>query len=262
MIVQCVGRILDSASFSIRHENRWRKPLAKPKPKILVTPLSIVKFSLLLLMAILGCSSCEKVQSLLKKDEGKPPAKVAAATSAPAPAPATAVAPAAATTPQSHTGRAVSEISAGDFESFRQQTGKVVIIDFYADWCGPCRQLGPILEQIASSHQGQVLVGKVNVDKASAIAASEGVKGIPDVRIFRDGKEIDRFVGLPPEAEVRRRVESHIKVSPPPAPKPVEAAKAKTVPGKPNAEAEKPKPAAPPIQPMTKDWMPEGIKRR
>lgn len=218
-----------------------------------------MKLSFLLLAILFGCSSCEKVRSLLKKDEGKPPAPAKATATTPA-----ATTPTTAPATPSYAGQTVSEISASDFESFRQQPGKVVIIDFYADWCGPCRQLGPILERVASSHQGLVVVGKVNVDKSPELASSEGVKGIPDVRIFRDGKEIDRFVGLPPETEVRRRIESHLKVSPPPAPKPAEVAKPKTEPGKSKteAEAEIPKPATPPIQPMIKDWMPEGIKRR
>ena len=91
------------------------------------------------------------------------------------------------------------------------QPGKVVVIDFYADWCGPCRKLGPILDQIASEHGGKILVGKVNVDQNRELASSEGVRGIPDVRIFRDGREVDRFVGLPGESEVRRRLEVHLK---------------------------------------------------
>ncbi len=215
-----------------------------------------MKFSLILVATLLGCSSCEKVRSLIGKGGEKPPAAAAA---------------------KPYTGAAVSEISASDFESFRQQTGKVVIIDFYADWCGPCKQLGPILDQVASSHQGLVLVGKVNVDKSPELAAGEKVKGIPDVRIFLDGKEVDRFVGFPPEAEVRRRVESHLKGIVPAAPKPAEAEKPKIevektkvseaektkgAAGKPKTEVEKPKVAEPLTLPMPKDWMPEGMKRR
>lgn len=225
-------------------------------------PLPIVKFSFILVATLLACSSCEKVRDLIGKGGEKPAA--VAETKAPA-APA-----------KPHTGPAVSEISASDFESFRQQTGKVIIIDFYADWCGPCRKLGPILDQVASSHQGLVLVGKVNVDKSPALASSEGVKGIPDVRMFRDGKEIDRFVGAPPEAEVRRRVESHLKglASAPPtsaeAEKPkIKAGKPKAAAGKPSgaagkpkAEEEQPKVAEPLTRPMPKNWMPEGMKRR
>lgn len=220
-----------------------------------------MKFSLLLVATLLGCSSCEKVRTLIGKGEKKPP------TAAPAPAatPAAAAAPASApaTAPKPYVaGPAVSEISAGDFESFRQQTGKVIIVDFYADWCGPCKQLGPILEQVAASHSGLVLVGKVNVDKSPELAGREGVKSIPDVRIFRDGKEIDRFVGLPPEAEVRRRVESHLKAVESPAPKPAVVEKTKTEAGAAKTKPEKPKVAEPLTRPMPKNWMPEGMKRR
>jgi len=199
-------------------------------PKFFPLPLTM-KFYILLLITLFASSSCEKVRTIIRKGGGKPTAPAA---------------PAVASTP--YTGPAVSEISENDFESFRQQTGKVIVIDFYADWCGPCKKLGPILDQVASSHQGQVLVGKVNVDKSPKISTSHGVKSIPDVRIFRDGKEVDRFVGLPPAAEVRRRIENHLKALPPVAPKPV--------------EAEKPKPTTPMTQPMSKDWLPEGMKRR
>lgn len=209
-----------------------------------------MKHSLLLVAAFLSCSSCEKVRTLIGKGEKKPAATATAAVTAPA------------TATQAYSGPAVSEISASEFESFRQQAGKVVVIDFYADWCGPCKKLGPILDQVAASHPGLVVVGKVNVDKSPALASGEGVKSIPDVRIFRDGKEVDRFVGLPPESEVRRRVESHLKGFVSAVPKSAEPKKAKTETEKAKTEAEKPKVAEPLTRPMPKDWMPEGMKRR
>lgn len=258
MIVHCAGRILDSASSSIPHRKSSREKARnrhKSQTQSSRKPIPAVKFSHILVVTLLGCSSCEKVRSLLGKGGEKPPAA--------------AEAKAAVVAAKPYTGAAASEISASDIGGFRQQAGKVVIIDFYADWCGPCKQLGPILDQIASSHQGLVLVGKVNVDKSPELAASEKVSGIPNVRIFRDGKEVDRFVGLPPEAEVRRRVESQLKRLVPTATKPAEAGKPKVgEAGKPKCTAEKladvetPKVAEPLTRPMPKDWMPEGMKRR
>jgi len=141
----------------------------------------------------------------------------------------------------------VTDLTRANYESFRGQTGKVTVIDFYADWCGPCRKLAPLLASISNKHAGKILVGKVNVDHERELAAKEGVRGIPDVRIYRDGLEVDRFVGLPSEADVRSRLEAHLKD--PPKPKAA-------------AEAVKPPAPQPTIQPMPKDWLPPGMQRR
>ncbi len=155
--------------------------------------------------------------------------------------------PAADVSATADSGSWVITIPQGGYDSFRLQPGKVVVIDFHADWCGPCRQLGPILEKIASDHGGKILVGKVNVDEYREIAAKEGVQGIPDVRIYRDGGEVDRFVGLPDESEVRRRLETQLIG----LPQSTSAA----------GEA-KPDPPAQAPQPMSKDWLPPGMQRR
>lgn len=139
----------------------------------------------------------------------------------------------------------VTQLDGDNFESFASQRGKVVVIDFYADWCGPCRALAPVLDQIASESKGLILIGKVNVDQNSQLSGKHGVRGIPDVRIFRDGKEVDRFVGAPPEMEVRKRIEVHAKGLPPATPM--------------AGQNEKPQPS---ITPATKDWLPPGIERR
>ncbi len=186
-----------------------------------------MKFSLFLIaVALAVLSSCDKVRNLMENLGDK--------------------APAAAATP--YAGEWVSEITGSGFDALRQQPGRVVLIDFYADWCGPCRRLGPVLQAIATEQQGLVLVGKVNVDKARDLASSSGVKGIPDVRIFRDGKQVDRFVGMPGEAEIRRRIAKQLEGLPP---LPVEAADPATS-----------KPAEPVTRPMSKDWLPPGMKRR
>jgi thioredoxin len=183
-------------------------------------------FPMVLLAVFSGLVSCEKVREMAGRFTKKPAAEVGT--------------PAAA-------GSWVTHIPQGGYDAFRQQSGKLVVIDFYADWCGPCRQLGPILDKIAGEHGGKILIGKVNVDQNEVLASREGVRGIPDVRIFRDGAEVDRFVGLPVESEVRRRLETHIKGLSEHSPEAVDA----------NPAA--PKPSA---QPMSKDWLPPGMQRR
>ncbi|MGE4276241.1 MAG: thioredoxin [Lawsonibacter sp.] len=76
--------------------------------------------------------------------------------------------------------------------------GKLMMVDFWADWCGPCRMLGPVIEDLAGQYGEKVVVGKVNVDEEQELAIRYGVMSIPTVIFFKDGKEIERKVGVMP----------------------------------------------------------------
>ena len=74
-------------------------------------------------------------------------------------------------------------------------SGKVVLVDFWASWCGPCRMVSPVIDRIAQEYEGKILVGKVNVDDEGALAAEYAVVSIPTVVLFKDGKPVEKLVG-------------------------------------------------------------------
>ncbi|WP_420810882.1 thioredoxin [Deinococcus ficus] len=96
----------------------------------------------------------------------------------------------------------------GTDESFAQDTraSVPVLVDFWAPWCGPCRVIGPVLEQIARDHAGRVRIVKVNVDENPRTPSEFGVQGIPTLIIFRDGQLADRIVGAAPRATIEQKL--------------------------------------------------------
>lgn len=83
-----------------------------------------------------------------------------------------------------------------DFEKVVMEGKGIVLVDFWASWCGPCRMVGPIIEQLAEEYEGKVTVGKVNVDEESALASEFAVVSIPTIIIFKDGKQVEKLVGV------------------------------------------------------------------
>lgn len=87
-------------------------------------------------------------------------------------------------------------ITDDNFDEAVKKSKGLVLVDFYADWCMPCRMLSPIIEQLAEDYQGRVTIGKLDVDKNPDVAAALSVTGIPTLMLFKDGQSVERLVGL------------------------------------------------------------------
>jgi len=91
-----------------------------------------------------------------------------------------------------------------------ESQNRLVMVDFWADWCGPCKSVMPILEKLVQEYQGQVLLARVNADEQGRIAAQFGVRSLPTVVFMKDGQPIDGFMGAQPESAIRELLEKHL----------------------------------------------------
>lgn len=86
-------------------------------------------------------------------------------------------------------------------------TDKLVVIDFWAEWCGPCKMIGPIIEEIAEEYKDKVVVGKVNVDENDETTGKYGIRNIPTVIFVKDGKVVDKLVGAGPKSIFTEKID-------------------------------------------------------
>ena len=100
------------------------------------------------------------------------------------------------------------KITAANFENEVLNSDKPVLLDFYADWCGPCKMLAPVVHEIAEENAGTLKVGKINVDEQMELAMRFQVSSIPMLVVFKNGKAVAKSVGYRPKAEIAAMVES------------------------------------------------------
>lgn len=106
----------------------------------------------------------------------------------------------------------VKEVTDSAFEQEVLRANKPVLVDFWADWCGPCRMLAPTIEAIAAEHSEAVSFVKLNVDQNPTTTASYGIKGIPTLILFAEGKEVERIVGAAGKDAIVRTIAKHARL--------------------------------------------------
>ncbi len=97
-----------------------------------------------------------------------------------------------------------------NFKAEVLESDKLVLVDFWAAWCGPCMMLGPVIEELAGDYEGRAVIAKLNVDENPNTAAQYGVRSIPTMLLFKEGKVIDQMVGAMPKNMIAKKLDEHI----------------------------------------------------
>lgn len=105
---------------------------------------------------------------------------------------------------------AIAEITQATFESDVLQSDLPVLVDFWAPWCGPCRVVAGVVDQIAKDYEGKVKIVKVNTDEQPSIASQYGIRSIPTLIVFKQGQAVDRVVGAVPKTTLSQTLDKHL----------------------------------------------------
>lgn len=104
----------------------------------------------------------------------------------------------------------IKQVTDHDFDSVVLQGGKPALVDFWAPWCGPCRIIGPIVEELAPNYNGKAIIAKMNVDDNPEVPQKYGVTSIPTLMMFKNGKLVDRVVGAMPRSELQKFIDRNL----------------------------------------------------
>ena len=102
------------------------------------------------------------------------------------------------------------ELTDNNFEELVLKSDKPVMVDFWAEWCGPCRMVGPVVEELGKEYDGKAVVGKLNVDHNPGISMKYGIRSIPTILFFKNGQVVDRSVGAVPKPQLAQKLEGQL----------------------------------------------------
>tara|TARA_R110002126_G_scaffold3477_1_gene19801 strand:+ start:6170 stop:6496 length:327 start_codon:yes stop_codon:yes gene_type:complete len=102
------------------------------------------------------------------------------------------------------------EFTDSNFEAEVLNSDKPVLVDFWAEWCGPCRMIGPVVEEMAGEYDGKAKIGKVNVDNNPEISVKYGIRSIPALLIFKNGEVVDQIVGAVPKPHLTKQLDAQL----------------------------------------------------
>lgn len=102
------------------------------------------------------------------------------------------------------------EITDSNFQEVVLQSDKPVLVDFWAEWCGPCRMVGPVVEELAKDYEGKAVIGKVNVDENPNISVQFGIRNIPALLFFKNGEVVDKQIGAVPKSVLAEKLEKQL----------------------------------------------------
>ncbi len=108
-------------------------------------------------------------------------------------------------------GKAI-EITDANFEEIIA-SDKPVLVDFWAEWCGPCKMIGPVVEELASEYEGKAVVGKVDVDNNPSVSAKFGIRSIPTLLVFKGGEVVDKQIGAVPKSVLAQKLDAQVEAS-------------------------------------------------
>ena len=102
------------------------------------------------------------------------------------------------------------EFTDSSFKTDVLSSDKLTVVDFWAEWCGPCRAIGPVIEDLSKEYNGKINVGKVNVDHNPEVSINYGITSIPAIQFFKNGQVVDKLVGAQPKSNFVKKIEQHL----------------------------------------------------